>query len=125
MFTFDQPRARRKPALTPLIDVVFLLLVFFMLAAQFGRTGAVPLAGSGGISDYSGPPRLVLIEPGALKLNGVVQQPQAIIAALKDMTDAPDNPIILRASAGTDLQRLSDVMGLLSEAGFERLVLAE
>ena len=28
---------RRRPSLTPMIDVVFLLLVFFMLAARFGQ----------------------------------------------------------------------------------------
>ena len=27
---------RRRPSLTPMIDVVFLLLIFFMLVARFG-----------------------------------------------------------------------------------------
>ena len=37
MFHFAPARRSRKPSLTPMIDVVFLLLVFFMLAARFGR----------------------------------------------------------------------------------------
>ncbi|MEO0362761.1 MAG: biopolymer transporter ExbD, partial [Pseudomonadota bacterium] len=40
---FDLARApRRRPSLTPMIDVVFLLLVFFMLAARFGVELAMP-----------------------------------------------------------------------------------
>ena len=35
MFTFEEPHKVRRPSLTPMIDVVFLLLVFFMLAARF------------------------------------------------------------------------------------------
>jgi biopolymer transport protein ExbB len=39
-----RPRIRRRISLTPMIDVVFLLLVFFMLAARFGQDQALPLA---------------------------------------------------------------------------------
>ena len=39
---------RRRIGLTPMIDVVFLLLVFFMLAARFGGTDAIPLTLTGG-----------------------------------------------------------------------------
>ncbi len=37
-------RARSGPNLTPLIDVVFLLLVFFMLTAHFVSDEAIPVA---------------------------------------------------------------------------------
>ena len=41
---FEAPvRRRRGPGLTPLIDVVFLLLVFFMLASRFDREALLPL----------------------------------------------------------------------------------
>ncbi|NDG47206.1 MAG: biopolymer transporter ExbD, partial [Flavobacteriia bacterium] len=35
MFDFQRSFHRRRPSLTPIIDVVFLLLVFFMLASTF------------------------------------------------------------------------------------------
>ena len=44
MLQFGPPRPRRKPSLTPMIDVVFLLLVFFMLAARFGQDVGLALA---------------------------------------------------------------------------------
>lgn len=36
-------RARRRPSLTPMIDVVFLLRVFFTLAARFSVDCILPL----------------------------------------------------------------------------------
>ena len=56
MFIIDSPRSRRKPSLTPMIDVVFLLLVFFMLASRFGSDALVPLSLGGSGDTYSGPP---------------------------------------------------------------------
>jgi len=52
-------RPKRKPSLTPMIDVVFLLLVFFMLASRFGVDTVVPFPLAGGGGSYAGPPRLV------------------------------------------------------------------
>ena len=125
MFAFATPRARRRPGLTPMIDVVFLLLVFFMLASQFGREGAVSLSGGGAGAEYSGPPRLITIYPDQITLNGVESDLAILPEALAPLTQAPDDPIILRARAGTDLQRLTQVVEALTAAGFDRLVLVE
>ena len=125
MFTFDVPRARRKPSLTPMIDVVFLLLVFFMLAARFGLDTSLPLVAAGSGAAYAGPPRLVDVAPEELALNGVAVTPAALVARLQRMTDAPTDMIILRPAAETDLQRVVDVMLALNTAGFRRVVMVE
>ncbi len=125
MFAFAAPRKHRKPALTPLIDVVFLLLVFFMLAAQFGRESAIDLAGGGGAGDYTGPPRLITILPDAVLLNGVAQPEPDLAAALANLTESAEDAIVLRARDDADVQRLADVAAQLTAAGFTRLVLAE
>lgn len=44
----SRPRRKRGLNLTPLIDVVFLLLVFFMLASTFLKFGTVKLETAGG-----------------------------------------------------------------------------
>ena len=124
MFQFATSRRHRRPGLTPLIDVVFLLLVFFMLAAQFGRDGAMSLSG-GGAGAYSGPPRLVSIGAEAVLLNGGPIAPGALPDALGALTDTPDDAIILRAGEDADVQRLTDIVDLLGRAGFTRLVLTE
>ncbi len=118
MFSFADTRARRKPGLTPLIDVVFLLLVFFMLASQFGRDVALPVSGGGGIGDYTGPPRLVTITPDAVMLNGTPMALGDLPDALAKLTETPADTIILQAKSGADVQRLTDIVTALSRAGF-------
>ncbi|MBW6506978.1 MAG: biopolymer transporter ExbD [Rhodobacteraceae bacterium] len=126
MFAFGQPRRRRRVSLTPMIDVVFLLLVFFMLASRFGSEGGVvlsaPTPGQGAV--WSGPPRLVEIGAGgALALNGVALAPEALAAALAALMQGPDDAVVLRARAGASVQDLVTVTGALSAAGLTRLML--
>ena len=125
MFAFAPPRARRKPSLTPMIDVVFLLLVFFMLASQFGRDNALPLAVAGGNSSYSGPPRLVLIGAEDLRLNGVLTALQDLPPDLRELMQSDDDTVVLRSSEDTSLQRLVDVAQALRQAGITRLAVVE
>jgi len=125
MFSFAERRPPRRPSLTPMIDVVFLLLVFFMLVSQVGRDRALPLTGGGTGGAWDGPPRLVSIAPDGLTLNGVAMTPEALPKALEALAADPSEPVVLRGIGGADLQRLSDVAGMLAQAGFSRLVLVE
>ncbi|WGW03368.1 ExbD/TolR family protein [Tropicibacter oceani] len=115
---------RRRPSLTPMIDVVFLLLVFFMLAARFGAPLAQPLhlAGSGGEA-WQGPPRLITLRPDQTLLNGqpVTDLPAALAPLMKDPTDT----IILRSRDGADVQRLVDTLTALRAAGMTNLAVVE
>ena len=65
---------RRRPSLTPMIDVVFLLLIFFMLVARFGVDKVIDInlpSALGQSSQYEGAPRLVEIKSGNIvSLNG-------------------------------------------------------
>jgi biopolymer transport protein ExbD len=125
MISFGADRPRRRPNLTPMIDVVFLLLIFFMLSSRFGIDRALPLSVAGGGGAYSGPPRLVELDGTGLALNGVAMAPDALVAALRGLTQAPGDAIILRARGGADLQALVRVMDTLAQAGFTRLVLVD
>ncbi|MEP3333405.1 biopolymer transporter ExbD [Sedimentitalea sp.] len=127
MFDFAEDRPRRKPSLTPMIDVVFLLLVFFMLASRFGIDMHIPLnvAGSASGEGYSGPPRLIDIAPDSLLLNGISLSPDALLAQIGDLTEKTGDTIILRPAEGADLQRVIAVMETLSGAGYTALVLIE
>lgn len=117
---------RRKPSLTPMIDVVFLLLVFFMLAARFGVDQVMPLPLAGGAGDgYRGAPRLVDIRPASVALNGVAMTEASLPGALSPLIAAPTDTVVLRGRNGADLQRIVDVAEGLGEAGYRALVLAE
>ena len=109
-----------------MIDVVFLLLVFFMLASRFGAEVAIdlPLAAASD-KPYTGDPRLIDIRPDGLSLNGFEKGEDALLAALAPMMLSHDDAIILRARDEADLQRVVEVMELLTSAGYETLVLVE
>lgn len=122
--SFRSPRPHRRPNLTPMIDVVFLLLVFFMLASRFGEGQGLPLAltGASGAA-YSGPPRLIDVTPDAVRLNGTPVALTALAGALGPLMSAPGDTILLRARDGADLSALVAVMTTLRRSGLTALAL--
>lgn len=127
MFRFEATAPRRGPSLTPMIDVVFLLLVFFMLASRFGTDMHVPLqvAGQGQSAPYKGPPRLVDITQNGQLVNGVSMDEDAMLAELSRLTSAPQDTIILRTRDDADIQAVVRTMQVLGDAGYSNLVLIE
>lgn len=118
-------RKRRRPSLTPMIDVVFLLLVFFMLASRFGIEQVLPLPLAGAGAEYTGPPRLIEVAPDTVRLNGRPVAFDDLPAALAPLMEAPSDMVILRGQSGATLQRLVAVADGLRAAGLTTLVLVE
>ncbi len=125
MLAISASRPRKRPSLTPMIDVVFLLLVFFMLASQFGVDRVLSLGASGTEGTYSGPPRLVLIKPEGVFLNGVGVDLDALPNAVAPLTQTKDDAIILKPASQVPLQSLMDVAGALNQGGFTTLMVME
>lgn len=122
---FGTPRAKKRISLAPMIDVVFLLLVFFMLASQFGRDQVVPLATGGAGNVYQGPPRLVRVTAEGLWLNGLPVAADGLAERLQSLTSDMSDAIVLQPDASASLQHLMDAAGLLTGAGFTGLVVME
>ena len=105
---------RRRPSLTPMIDVVFLLLIFFMLVARFGIDKVIDInlpSALGHNSQYEGAPRLVEIESGKLvSLNGTEIPLDQLSSKLSQLMPSPNALIILRSSAEANTQDLLDVL---------------
>lgn len=118
-------RVRRKPSLTPMIDVVFLLLVFFMLSSRFGLDQVLPMPLVSGGGDFSGAPKLVDVLPDGLRLNGVDQTTESLLNELHRLMGKPTETIILRSTNGADVQRIVLMTETLRNAGFTALVLVE
>lgn len=119
-------RRRRLVSLTPLIDVVFLLLVFFMLAARFSLESELPIgAAAGGGAGYDGPPRVIAIGPERLSVNGAPTDLAALPARIRALPPGPDAPIAAVLAEGTSTQRLVDVLDALRGAGAVDVVLIE
>lgn len=126
MFDFGGARKRRRPDLTPMIDVVFLLLVFFMLASRFSVETSLPLSAArgGAAQDWVGRFRLIDIAPQGVLLNGRAVADDDLVDAVGALMDTPDAPILLRGK-GARLNDLTRVMVRLRAAGFQRLILVE
>jgi len=104
----DAPR-RRPVGLTPLIDVIFLLLLFFMLTTTFTRTGEITLtaagAGSAGL-----PPLFLRVAEDAITLNGAALTLDDLAQALQE---AGDTRLLIALADGLRAQRLADVLQAL------------
>lgn len=73
--SFGQPRPRRRPNLTPMIDVVFLLLVFFLVATTFATDEVeldldLPRSQSGRTGDDSLPLVINVRDDGSITVDG-------------------------------------------------------
>ncbi len=124
-FDFGLPRRSRQARLTPMIDVVFLLLIFFMLAARLGGDQAIPLRLAAGTSAYEGPPRLIEIAPGGLRLNGLSVELAALPGALAPLMAGPDDLVVIAPARGVALQGLVDVIDSLRAAGLGNIAVLE
>ncbi len=124
-FTLPQ-RRRRRPSLTPMIDVVFLLLVFFMLASRFGMGDVMPLPlASGGPNLSRDLPRLVDVLPVGYRLNGIPCEGETLVEWLTEQGAQASLTVVLRADPQSDVQRLVDAATLLRGAGFASLAVTE
>lgn len=116
------PRRGRAAPLTPMVDVVFLLLFFFMLASRFGADQALPLNLAGGNTEWSGPPRLVEVASDGVRLNGRTLELADLPNALNRLVDTTADPILIAPRDGVPTRELVAVVDALQSAGFGGLV---
>lgn len=118
--------ARRINALTPLIDIVFLLLVFLMLTTDFGRMLTLPLmgAGSGGVAVPSASPLpvLELRGDGTAAFAGQAGDDAAIIAAAADHLRQAGRADLM-VGAGVPVQRVVGAIDMLGGRGIAAVTL--
>ncbi|NIZ03489.1 ExbD/TolR family protein [Thalassospira lucentensis] len=114
--------------LTPLIDVVFILLIFFMLASSFldWKGFEMSVAITDGKSTSQSDVRPVTIDVnanGALSLNGEAVSLSGLPQML--LRDHSDAPVRLRPVNGASLQHLINVMDALGRGGVTNVDLVE
>ncbi len=119
--------------LTSLIDVVFLLLIFFMISTTFERQASLKIdlpEASAEAEPQETPERLELvIDPeGRIYLNDsqLVDSTVATIRAALEQTagESRDLPIVIRADAQTPHHYVVTVMDVSGQLGFTRLSIA-
>nr|WP_104070560.1 biopolymer transporter ExbD [Albidovulum inexpectatum] len=109
-------RTRRRLSMTSLIDVVFLLLMFFMLTSTFSRFAELELGTAGAASaNASQSARAFLsLGPDTLRLGPDEISPDDLAPRLVAMR--PDEgrlDVIVAPAGGVTAQRLADLLVLL------------
>ncbi len=114
--------------MTPLIDVVFILLIFFMLAGVIKRPPLIPVDPPQSTAEEEGDETELVILIGAKGDLVFQDQPLESDADLVStlrvyLSILPNAEVQLKADAGVDALRVIRVMELLREAGARSLVL--
>lgn len=105
-------------SLTSLIDVIFLLLLFFMLSSTFSRFSEVELISATAGTDTSElPPMFLKLQPDSLSLNGEAMTLETLPKALKAEEPAGDvaRPVLVSLGRDVSSQRLTDLLGVLRQ----------
>ncbi len=125
----DHQRPRPTLNIAPLIDVVFLLLVFFMLTSTFIEPQAIDLVLPGRAAPQTAPKAETLVvdvtAAGRIRLNGLnltLEQLDGEIAGR--LRDTTDGGVTVRAEAAVAVQLLVSVMDRVRAAGAANIKLA-
>ena len=112
----------------PLIDIVFLLLVFFMLASTFINPESINLAiqSPGGTGEHSDQNMLVNIDAnGSIRLNGLVLTMQDLKHELLARTLPQEKQsITVQTQDDVSVQLLVKVMDEINEAGYTDIAIS-
>lgn len=114
-------------ALIPLINVIFLLVVFFVLAGKMSGGSdsklTVPFSNIG--QDATGQPlTLALFKDGRIELDGKPMQREGLYAGLKLVFLADkENPIVIRADATLPADYMMSALNLIKRAGGRNITL--
>ena len=120
---FEEPVRRRGMAsLTPLIDVVFLLLIFFMLTTSFLQTQSLsvvtPAPSADELPTDARVVEIWLMGDGTLRLDGKPVEREALTASLREaIGDRKDMTVTILAEKGSRTQALVAAVEAARQSG--------
>tara|TARA_R110000824_G_scaffold288508_3_gene476716 strand:- start:36022 stop:36444 length:423 start_codon:yes stop_codon:yes gene_type:complete len=115
--------------LTPLIDVVFLLLIFFMVTTTFTRDTNLlinlPEASGEALEVMPDQIEILVAQNGAFSVNGqglVNSELSTLMDAIEALSGGDNSlPVIITADANTSYQSVVTVMDAAAQLGFSQL----
>ena len=130
-FSSRNPEEEASINLTSLIDVVFLLLIFFMVSTTFDTTSQLkiklPEASENKQSKDQRELSIVIDVEGRFFLNSrelASQKSGALSAAIQRALDGNDRPIIIQSDAKSPVQSLVTAMDVVGRLGLTQVSIA-
>ncbi len=128
----DRPREEPEVNLTSLIDVVLLLLVFFMVSTSFLKATEIrlqlPQAEAIPREEPAEEVEIIVTADGDFYVDGrelVNRRPETLRRALEDVAgERRDIPLTLRADGRATHQSVVSAMDVAGRMGFSRIVIA-
>ena len=123
-------RARKRPLseinVTPLVDVMLVLLIIFMISAPLLTTGVeveLPKTEASAVDVTEQPVTVTIDRDGAIYIgeSGVAWNDLVARVAQEGGAEARDKPVFVRADGRAPYQAVARVMARLSGAGFAKL----
>ena len=117
--------------LTPLIDVVFLLLIFFMVSTTFDSTSELKIElPEASANKPAAPSRLTIIidAQGLYYLNGKKLKNQSadllLLEVHRQVGDDKEMPVVIQSDARSPVQSLVTALDIVGQIGLSRLSIA-
>lgn len=106
------PFRQRKLSLTSLIDVIFLLLLFFMLSSTFSQFSEVELSTAGAGQTGTSEMRPIFLQLGesSLRVNARNVALEALSDALTPLMEGGEGRALVSSGADVTAQRLTDLL---------------
>jgi len=130
-FYHSKPEEDVNINLTPLIDVVFLLLIFFMVSTTFDTTSQlkIKLPEASQIKTQDPPKKLSLMidANGSFFLNSrelTNNKSATLRAALERAMDGSPLPIVIQSDADSPVQSLVTAMDVVGQMGLKQVSIA-
>ena len=113
--------------LTPLIDMIFLLLLFFLLGSEFvtyGHSRLAPPRGTGGETSAAPPVIITLSADGALSWNGAKADEAFLRRETAKLIGLNDEQMMVLMPAGSaNVQQVTNIMDAMQASGAQSITL--
>jgi biopolymer transport protein TolR len=111
---------------TPLVDVMLVLLIIFMVAAPLMATGVpvdLPKAQTKPLADQKQPIAVTIGADGKLFVDDREVAAEELVSVLGESADSKDRRIHVRGDKTIAYGKVIEVMGLINSAGYTKVAL--
>lgn len=113
---------------TPLIDIVFILLIFLMVSTSFNFTDSLDVnlpAAKGDEKSINDSIKIVLSKDGQININGEQFAPESLESKLVEMKKTtPESTVIIEADSDVSHGQVVHVMDASRKAGYLKFAIA-